>query len=83
MNILILAAGTRNKIVQYFKKTFEGIGTVVAADASKLGPAIYDADKYYTSLQRWQIAQEEYTDIIVFKMDISITSWQEPIVCCM
>lgn len=47
MNILILAAGTRNKIVQYFKKTFEGVGTVVAADASELGPAIYDADKYY------------------------------------
>ena len=47
MNILILAAGTRNKIVQYFKKTFDGVGTVVATDASKLGPAIYDADKYY------------------------------------
>ena len=47
MNILILAAGTRNKIVQYFKRTFDGIGTVVATDASKLGPAIYDADKYY------------------------------------
>ena len=47
MNILILAAGTRNKIVQYFKKTFNGVGTVVATDASNLGPAIYDADKYY------------------------------------
>ena len=47
MNFLILAAGTRNKIVQYFKKTFAGVGTVVAADASKLGPAIYDADRYY------------------------------------
>lgn len=47
MNFLILAAGTRNKIVQYFKRTFEGVGTVVATDASILGPAIYDADKYY------------------------------------
>ena len=47
MNILILAAGTRNKIVQYFKRAFDGIGTVVATDASALGPAIYDADKYY------------------------------------
>lgn len=47
MNFLILAAGTRNKIVQYFKKAFDGIGTVVATDASELGPAIYDADKYY------------------------------------
>lgn len=47
MNFLILAAGTRNKIVQYFKKTFEGIGIVVATDASELSPAIYDANKYY------------------------------------
>ncbi len=47
MNFLILAAGTRNKIVQYFKRTFDGIGTVVATDASPLGPAIYEADKYY------------------------------------
>jgi carbamoyl-phosphate synthase large subunit len=47
VNILILAAGTRNKIVQYFKRTWDDVGTVVATDASKLGPAIYDADKYY------------------------------------
>ena len=40
MNFLILAVGTRNKIVQYFKKTFDGVGTVVATDASNLGPAI-------------------------------------------
>ena len=47
MNILILAAGTRNKIVQYFKRAFDGVGTVVATDASELGPAIYEADKHY------------------------------------
>ena len=47
MNFLILAAGTRNKVVQYFKKTFNETGTVVATDASELSPAIYDADKYY------------------------------------
>lgn len=47
MNFLILAAGTRNKVVQYFKKTFSGVGNVVATDANLLGPAIYDADKYY------------------------------------
>lgn len=46
-NILILAAGTRNKVVQAFREAFRGSGTVVAADASPLGPAIYDADKYY------------------------------------
>ena len=47
MNILILSAGTRNKIVQYFKKTLIGGGRVIATDMSCLAPAIYEADKYY------------------------------------
>ncbi|MBR0351147.1 MAG: ATP-grasp domain-containing protein [Clostridia bacterium] len=47
MNILILSAGTRNKIVQYFKKELNGTGKVIATDCSNLAPAIYEADKYY------------------------------------
>lgn len=47
MNILILSAGTRNKVVQYFKNELNGNGKVIATDASELAPAIYDADKYY------------------------------------
>ena len=47
MNILILSAGTRNKIVQYFKNAVGDNGRVIATDASDLGPAIYDADNYY------------------------------------
>ena len=47
MNILILAAGTRNKIVQYFRKAVGDDGVVVATDSSELSPAIYDADKFY------------------------------------
>jgi carbamoyl-phosphate synthase large subunit len=47
MNILILSCGTRNKIVQYFKKTLAGNGTVVATDMSPHAPALYDADKHY------------------------------------
>ena len=47
MNILILSAGTRNKIVQFFKKELEGKGKVVATDCSELAPALYDADKHY------------------------------------
>ena len=47
MNILILSAGTRNKIVQYFIKTLTGKGTVIATDCSDLAPAIYEADKHY------------------------------------
>ena len=62
MNFLILAAGTRNKVVQYFKKTFDGVGTVVATDASNLGPAIYDADKYYIVPS---ITAPGYIDIIL------------------
>ena len=47
MNILILSAGTRNKIVQYFVRTLNGSGNVIATDMSSLAPAIYEADKYY------------------------------------
>lgn len=47
INILILSAGTRNKVVQYFVKTLAGKGNVIATDCSNLAPAIYDADKYY------------------------------------
>ena len=47
MNVLILAAGTRNKIVQYFREALGGAGVVVATDSSRLAPAIYEADKFY------------------------------------
>ena len=32
MNILVLSAGTRNKIVQYFKKTLGTDGKVICTD---------------------------------------------------
>lgn len=60
-NFLILAAGTRNKVVQYFKRAFKGVGTIVATDANTLGPAIYDADKYYIVPP---ITEPGYIDII-------------------
>ncbi len=47
MNVLILSAGTRNKIVQYFKQNVGDKGKVIATDMSTIAPAIYDADKYY------------------------------------
>lgn len=47
MNILILSAGTRNKIVQYFKRELEGIGKIIATDNSALAPALYEAHKHY------------------------------------
>lgn len=50
INILILSVGTRNKIVQYFKRTLNNQkidGKIIATDASEYAPAIYDADKYY------------------------------------
>ena len=46
MNILILSCGTRNKVVQYFKKALAGQGSVVATDMSPNAPALYDADKH-------------------------------------
>lgn len=62
MNFLILAAGTRNKVVQYFKRTFEGQGLVIATDANDLGPAIYEADKYYIVPR---ITAPGYIDVIL------------------
>ena len=47
MNILILSVGTRNKIVQYFKKELKESGKVIVTDCSNLAPAIYEADEYY------------------------------------
>ena len=47
MNILILSSGTRNKIVQYFKRIVGNDGKVVATDMSNIAPSIYEADKFY------------------------------------
>lgn len=47
MNILILSAGTRNKVVQYFKKAIGNDGLVISTDCSNIAPAVYDADKFY------------------------------------
>ena len=47
MNILILSAGTRDKVVQYFKREIGANGKVVATDCSNLAPAVYDADAFY------------------------------------
>ena len=47
MNILILSCGTRNKIVQYFKRTVGDRGSVIATDMSPCAPALYEADRYY------------------------------------
>ena len=47
MNILILSAGTRDKVVQYFKKELAGRGRVIATDCSNLAPAVYEADAFY------------------------------------
>lgn len=46
INILILSAGTRNKVVQAFKTALGDKGQVIATDCSNLAPAVYDADKF-------------------------------------
>ncbi len=62
MNILILSAGTRNKVVQAFKTALHGKGRVIATDCSNLAPAIYDADAYYIVPR---ITEEGYVDRIL------------------
>ena len=61
MNLLILSAGTRNKIVQYFKAALQGEGRVIATDMSELAPAIYEADAYYIVPR---MTDEHYLDVI-------------------
>ncbi len=61
MNILILSAGTRNKIVQYFKRTVGDSGKVIATDMIAMAPAIYEADKFYTVPR---MTEDGYIDVI-------------------
>ena len=62
INILILSCGTRNKIVQYFKKELGNRGSVMAADCSELAPALYDADKHFIVPR---LDNNEYLDIVL------------------
>ena len=61
MNILILSAGTRNKVVQYFKKAVGSTGKVVATDMSNIAPAVYEADRFY---QVPRMTDPGYIDVI-------------------
>ncbi len=62
MNILLLSVGTRNKIVQYFKKEFAGKGNVIVTDMTEIAPAIYEADGHY---QVPRITANGYVDLIL------------------
>ena len=62
INILVLSAGTRNKIIQYFKRELAGNGLVIATDCSSIAPAIYEADKHYIVPR---IGDEGYIDVIL------------------
>lgn len=62
MNIVILSAGTRNKIVQYFKRELGENGRVIATDCSNLAPAVYEADKFYLVPR---ISETDYLDVIL------------------
>lgn len=62
MNILILSAGTRDKVVQYFKKELGGKGRIIATDCSNLAPAVYDADAFYLVPR---ITAPGYLDVIL------------------
>ena len=62
MNILILSVGTRNKIVQYFKKALSKGDHVIASDASPFAPALYEADRNYIVPR---ITEDGYIDTIL------------------
>lgn len=62
MNILICSSGTRNKVVQYFRRALAGQGNVIATDCSAIAPAIYEADKYYIVPS---MSAPDYLDVIL------------------
>lgn len=66
-NILVLSAGTRNKIIQYFKMALtdesgKRIGNVIATDANAFAPSVYEADKFYKVPR---ITADGYIDVIL------------------
>lgn len=61
-NILILSVGTRNKIIQYFKRNFNQNGKVIVTDCSSLAPALYEADSYYIVPR---MIEDGYIDVIL------------------
>lgn len=61
MNILLLSVGTRNKIVQYFKKAVGTNGKVIATDMSSIAPAVYEADNFY---QVPRMTEDGYINVI-------------------
>ena len=62
MNILILSCGTRNKVIQYFRRVFAGKGKVLATDCSSIAPALYEADQHFIVPR---ITAPEYIDVIL------------------
>lgn len=88
MNILILSVGTRNKIIQYFKKELKEEGKVIATDCSSLAPALYEADKYYITKRITEdgyleeildICEEEKIDTVLTLIDPEISLISENI----
>jgi carbamoyl-phosphate synthase large subunit len=62
MNILVLSCGTRNKLIQYFKRELKGSGLVMATDCSRLAPALYEADRQFIVPS---ISEPDYLDVIL------------------
>ncbi|MGN0307362.1 MAG: ATP-grasp domain-containing protein [Lachnospiraceae bacterium] len=62
MNLLILSAGTRNKVVQYFKQEGKEGDRIIATDCSNLAPAVYEADRFYLVPR---ITHPDYLNIIL------------------
>lgn len=61
-NILILNSGTRNRLIQDFKKELNGESLVIATDSYYLAPALYEADRYFIT-KRWD--EKGYWDEII------------------
>lgn len=66
VNVLVLSAGTRNKVIQYFKRALtdangERTGKVIATDMRNIAPAVYEADVFH---QVPRMTAPGYIDVI-------------------
>ena len=62
LSVLILSAGTRNKIVQFYRQILDGRGKVIACDCSAYAPALYDADE---AVIMPRITEPDYMDRVL------------------
>jgi carbamoyl-phosphate synthase large subunit len=72
MNVLLICAGRRNYLVNFFQEALSGRGQVFAADACADAPALQQADKFFILPQFNQSAYIETLVTLCQRYDVSL-----------